>query len=134
MPRRSPRASATRRRAVKAGLRSGLEYLIAQNLDERGVPYEYEGEIIRYEGPIRRYTPDFKLPNGIIIEAKGKFIGADRAKHLLIKKQHPDRDIRFVFQRDQKLSKRSETKYSEWCDKHGFQYAFLEIPQEWIDE
>ena len=45
----------------------------------------------------RTYTPDFLLPNGIIIETKGRFTPEDRRKHLLIKKQHPDLDIRFVF-------------------------------------
>ena len=45
----------------------------------------------------RTYTPDFVLPNGIILETKGQFISDDRRKHKLIKQQHPDLDIRFVF-------------------------------------
>ena len=42
---------------------------------------------IQYEKPAtkHKYTPDFVLPNGIIIEAKGIFEREDRQKHLLIK-------------------------------------------------
>ena len=132
MPRVSPRRSAIRKKAVKAGMRSGLELLVATSLDERGVPYEYEKRVIRYTAPERRYIPDFELPNGVIIEVKGKFDGKDRAKHLLVRKQHPELDIRFLFPRDQRLSKRSNTVYSEWCEKHGFLYAIGEVPDEWL--
>ena len=38
------------------------------------------------------------LYNGIIIETKGRFTAADRRKHLLVRKQHPHLDIRFVFE------------------------------------
>jgi hypothetical protein len=50
---------------------------------------------------IHRYRPDFTLPNGIIIEGKGIFEAADREKHLLLKEQRPDLDIRFVFSRSE---------------------------------
>ena len=59
---------------------------------------------------IRTYTPDFELPNGIIIESKGRFVAADRKKHLLVQKQHPELDIRFVFSNSKaKISKGSKT-------------------------
>ena len=54
------------------------------------IPFIYEGMKIEWEDlAYRMYTPDFVLPNGIIIETKGRFTVADRRKHLLIKKQHP---------------------------------------------
>ncbi len=56
----------------------------------------------------------------------------DRTKHLLIKQQHPDKDIRFLFKVDNKINKASETRYSDWCEKHGFLYAFGEVPEEWL--
>lgn len=82
-----------------------------------------------------QYTPDFVLPNGIIIEAKGIFDAADRAKHLLIKKQYPNLDIRFVFSNAKaKIYKGSKTTNAAWCEKHGFPYANREIPSAWFRE
>lgn len=79
--------------------RSGLEDDVQKQLTEAGVPFEYETLKLKYEMPatVHTYTPDFKLPNGIIIETKGIFDADDRKKHLLVKAQHPDLDIRFVF-------------------------------------
>jgi hypothetical protein len=80
-------------------VKSGLEAKLAKQIDDKGVPVQYEEETISYDVPARtaRYTPDFKLANGIIVEGKGEFDAKDRAKHLLVKEQHPDLDIRFVF-------------------------------------
>ena len=96
--------------------------------------YEPKTHKVTYLPTEKKYLPDFVLHNGIIVEAKGRFTGTDRSKHLLIKKQHPDLDIRLVFMIDQPIVKGSKTLYSAWCDKHGFQYAIGDIPQEWIDE
>jgi len=102
------------------------------------VPFEFEKKKIKYEIPSRTatYTPDFELlDNGIIIETKGYFDVADRQKHLLIQKQHPELDIRFVFSNpNTKLYKRSPTSYANWCEKHGFQYASKSIPDAWLNE
>ena len=124
--------------ALKHGFRSGLEDKIAENLTNLGIPFEYEKLVIGYTQPAkaRKYTPDFVLlNNNIIIESKGRFITADRQKHLMIKEQYPDLDIRFVFSNSKaKLSKLSQTTYGMWCDKHGFKYADKEIPQAWLTE
>lgn len=54
-------------------------------------------------------------------------------KHLHIKAEHPDLDIRFVFSNSkQRISKTSKTTYADWCLKHGFQYADKEVPKEWL--
>ena len=77
----------------------------------------------------------FVLPNGIVIETKGYFLPADRTKHLAIKAQHPNIDLRFIFQNpNQKLNKTSRTTYADWCKKHGFAYASKRIPAEWLTE
>lgn len=125
---------ATTRQAIKNGWRSGLEERVAKELKEAGVKYEYETQKIKYRvEEDRTYTPDFILPNGIIVETKGRFMQADRKKHLLIKKQYPDYDIRFVFQNSRaKLYKGAKSTYGEWCDKHGFIYADKSIPKEWL--
>jgi hypothetical protein len=116
--------------------RSKFEETVAKKLEEANVEYSYEAVKILYKlSEVRKYTPDFILPNGIVIETKGRFVAADRKKHLLIKEQCPDVDIRFVFQNPNvKLSKVSKTSYAQWCDKNGFKWAAKEIPQEWIDE
>lgn len=134
----TPKRTSTRQRAVAKGYRSGLEDVVAGKLDDTGVPYTYETFKIAYEVPARlaRYTPDFHLlRNGIIVETKGQFVTADRQKHKLIKEQHPNLDIRFVFSRSAtRISKQSKTTYANWCDTHGFLYADRSIPQSWIDE
>ncbi len=119
------------------GKRSGLEARIASELDSASVTYEYESIRIEYNKPERtaKYTPDFILDNKIIIEAKGRFVTSDRQKHLLIKLQHPEHDIRFVFSNpQQKISKKSKTTYAMWCERHGFKYAKESVPKAWIDE
>jgi hypothetical protein len=94
----------------------------------------YEPHYVPYVEPAKskRYTPDFVLEGGIIIEAKGRFTAYDRAKHLLLKAQHPELDIRLVFQYDNKLSSKSKTRYSDWCNKHDIKYAIREVPEEWL--
>jgi hypothetical protein len=121
----------------ETGKRSGLEVQIATQLDGLGVKYEYEKEKIRYSKPVEEkiYTPDFKLANGVIVEAKGEFTSGDRKKHLLVKEQHPEYDIRFVFSNPlQRISKQSKTTYADWCQKNGFRFAKGFVPKEWISE
>jgi hypothetical protein len=92
---------------------------------------------IKYIKPAseHQYTPDIVLDNGIIIETKGRFLIADRKKHMLIKRQQPHLDIRFVFSNsNQKLNKGSYTTYAQWCVKNGFMYADKTIPQDWLNE
>lgn len=120
---------------LKHGFRSGLEDKIAKALEAKGIDPKYEQSKISYVVPERKatYTPDFQLPNGIYVETKGRFVVADRQKHLFIKAQHPELDIRFVFSNSKaKISKTSMTTYAEWCTKHGFVYADKEIPDEWL--
>lgn len=126
-----------RQRALAAGYRSGLEDQVSRNLNAKGVAFSYESHVVRYVKPARnaRYTPDFILFNGIIVETKGRFVTADRQKHLLIKDQHPDLEIRFVFSNpNTRISKQSPTTYAMWCDKHGFKYAKGDIPNAWLIE
>ena len=122
---------------IKISFRSGLEEHVADQLDQLGVAFEYETLVIKFTRPekMHRYTPDFILPNGIIIETKGRFLTKDRQKHLLVKKQHPDLDIRFVFSNpNQRISKTSKTTYAKWCNTNGFEYAKQTIPTTWLKE
>lgn len=118
--------------------KSGLEEAIATQLEEDyGIPRDiYESLTIPYVQPEkkRKYKPDFPLSNGIIIETKGRFTLEDRQKHLWIKEQYPQLDIRFIFSNSRaKISKGSRTSYAEWCNINGFKYSDKTIPKEWME-
>ncbi len=125
------------RQARKYGYRSGLEVAVARQLDEAGVEYQYEGTRIPFVQPAKQryFSPDFILPNGIVIETKGRFVTADRQKHILVKRQYPDLDLRFVFSRSTtRISKKSKTTYAKWCEAKGFQFADKTIPEAWLTQ
>ena len=125
-----------RKDAIKHGYRSGVEHKLSLYLDNLKYKYYYENIKIEWEDLCyRTYTPDFILKNGIIIETKGRFIALDRRKHLAIKTQHPNLDIRFVFTNSKnKLRKGAKSSYGEWCDKYGFRYCDRVIPEDWLKE
>lgn len=125
----------TREVAKKYGFRSGLEQQLDETLKIVGIDGEYEQHKIPYTIPESQhiYTPDFKLPNGVYVETKGRFMADDQKKHKLIKEQHPELDIRFIFQNSKtKIRKGSKTTYADWCIKHGFQFADKTIPPSWL--
>ena len=129
--------SKVRANAIKYGYRSGFEHRISEQLEQQNIDPQYETTVVKYTVPARdsKYTVDFTLPNGILVETKGRWMPDDRKKHLLVKEQHPELDIRIVFQSAKsKLRKGSKTTYADYCDKHGIQWAEKTIPQSWIDE
>lgn len=118
--------------AASPKYRSGLERVVANKLKEAGIKHTHESVTLFYKQPEkrRRYLVDFSLdkePN-LVLEVKGRFTSQDRAKMLLIKEQHPSMTIVMLFGRaSNTLSKKSDTKYSDWCDKHGI--AWLNIDE-----
>lgn len=88
-------------------------------------------------GYVKEYIPDFLMlarsGKAILIECKGHFPSNQRAKMLAVKKAHPDTDIRFLFTNaSERISKRSNTTYGQWCDKYGFKYSQgTTIPKSW---
>ena len=118
----------------KTPVRSSLEAKVIADLEVRGVEFKYESERVPYTPAPKNYVPDLVLKGGkLLVEVKGWFTSADRSKHLRVKEQHPELDIRFVFGRAQnKLSKKSSTTYAAWCEKHGFKYAEGRVPDEWL--
>lgn len=134
MPRRRSNAHSSKRIAAKkAGYRSNFEKEVAEKLEEDGIKFEFEPASgrIKYTTKVKTYTPDFILPNGIIVETKGRLTVHDRTKHKLIKEQHPELDIRFVFQYDNPIFKGSKTRYSHWAADHGFISAIRYVPKAW---
>lgn len=139
---------------IEPEFRSGLERDAAAKLTEAGVPFGYESQHIRYIVPQReaKYLPDFSFPGcPIIIEPKGRFGGAipggrfrvstkdaavkERQKFVLLKEQHPELDIRFIFSRaSTPIYKGSPTTYGKWATDHGFKWAEKIIPDAWIKE
>lgn len=103
--------------------------------DDRAIDYEPRDATLRYT-TTSEYLPDFRLPNGVLVECKGYFKPADRRKMLEVKEQHPLIDLRILFQRASNTltkAKRSKT-YGQWADKHGFIWAEGDsIPDEWYD-
>lgn len=79
------------------------------------------------------YKPDFLLPNGTFIEAKGIFTAGNRRNLLAWKAHFPEETLRIVFQADNTFSKKSTTRYSDWAKAAGFEYCvgFRNIPKEW---
>ena len=123
-----------RRSQRTSNYRSGFEATLANQLKRGGVSFQYETLQLEYT-KTATYTPDFILPNGIIIEAKGLWTVEDRTKHLLVKAQHPHLDIRLVFMNAfNKIRKGSNTTYAAWCEKKNIQYANKTIPKSWLSQ
>ena len=159
MPRRRTH-SIMPKRADNGGFGSGLEKKNHDLLVKSGVVFEYESDACKfhYTKPVHKglcqdcgsdkavsqhlYTCDFyvKTASGkeIWIEAKGNgfcWTGETRAKHILLQKQFPDREIRFVFTDAQALIKQgSKTTNKQWCARYGFKCASRLIPKAWLEE
>ena len=136
-------------RPVYKKLRSGFEDTIKADLIKKGVDFGYETIKLQYTksccpncGTLFKrgtYTPDFIIqrPNGIplVVESKGRFTASDRTKMLKVRECNKGQDIRFVFQRDNRIRKGSDTFYSGWCRQHGFLFFVGNfIPEGWINE
>ena len=141
-----------KKRGNRSEYRSRLETNVVGCLNEALIKFTYETSSFRYrfwlpnticsecggEGKAykwRTYTPDFFLPNDIIIEAKGKMGSPERKKLIAIKEEHPDMDLRMLFMRDNKIHKNSLTRYSVWAEKNGFPWTVSEVgvvPKNWI--
>ncbi len=86
--------------------RSKFEASIAATLHAKNVAFTYETIRLEYtlEGT---YVPDFILPSGVLVEAKGHLRTEDRRKLRAVKTQHPHLDIRLCFQNaNEKISKK----------------------------
>ena len=118
-------------------VRSGFEKRLKEALEKLGVPFEYETESFKYLVE-RKYTPDFirYTVDGkkIYIEAKGRLDSDSKQKLKAMKEQHPDVDLRILFQRNQPIRKGSMITYVDWAKKLGYTCACGEtIPEEWFN-
>jgi hypothetical protein len=142
---KSPVAEALKAK-VKRTVRNPLEEGAAAQLTKAGIEFDYEELKVPYKVPERsaNYVTDF-VPRrtNIIIETKGHFghgrdikrrSAEERHKYLLVKEQHPELDIRFVFQRAAaKIYPGSPTTHAKWAEDHGFMWADKGvIPPAWL--
>jgi hypothetical protein len=122
---------------LRDGFRSGLEEKNKDHLKSLGDPAPFETKKIKYVIPmsVHTYTPDFHLANQIIIETKGRWLVKDRVKHLLVRIQYPDLDIRMVFTRlKSPIADGAKMTVEGFCKKHGIKYAEKLVPPEWLLE
>lgn len=123
-------------------LKSGLEKIVFDFLNQNNCVFVYEGMKIAYFQPQikKTYKPDFPIKGSFIVETKGNFNSADRKKMKLIKAQNPDLDIRFIFSNSKtKIGKKSKTTYGMWCDMNSFPYHCVQstketFPEDWLLE
>ena len=115
--------------------RSKLEEKVADLLCELDVKYEYEATKVSYKIQ-HHYTPDFILPNNVVLECKGYWDAADRRKIKAVKKQNPDLDLRMVFQAPYNtISRKSKTTYAQWCERNNIPWTSVNnIPLDWLIE
>ena len=118
--------------------RSKLELKFEDILLANKAEYDYEVTVIPYTVPEskHKYTVDWSLTNGILIETKGYLSDhQERNKYTLLKQQHPTLDLRFVFDNPNKLCGGTKYTHASWADKHGFRWCGIkdvETIQAWI--
>jgi len=149
------------KRKNNEGFASGLERDNAKRLLKNNVEFWYEEGpcVINYTKNIRKavcndctshnvvsnhiYTCDFVfISKGsgkqIYVECKGHPLawkGETRAKHIDIKRQYPEMDLRFVFNnQNAKISKTGKSTNASWCKKEGFLCSSSLIPLAWLEE
>lgn len=100
-------------------MRNAFEKKVATKL---GSEWAYEDMKLSYT-TTHSYTPDFvNYETKTIIESKGFFRAADRAKMKAVKAQNPDWTYVLIFQNpDKTIAKNSRTTYRQWAEKNGFQ-------------
>lgn len=129
---------------------SKFENAVAEHLRSIGVEFEYEKESFIFIKTVRKaicrtcggddcgqklkYTPDFFLGNGIILEAKGYLDAPTRERHRLMRDQHPGLDLRLVFQKNNviKQTKKKE-RYSDWATRLEIPFCVGMPPKDWLE-
>lgn len=120
--------------------RSRLEEKFEKLLIDFGVKYSYETTKIPYIVPEsnHNYTVDFSIVGGLQLEVKGYLSDySERHKYILIKQQHPDLDLRFVFDNSNKLVGGAKMTHGKWAEKYGFPYCSIkdiDIIESWLKE
>ena len=120
--------------------RSKLELKFEEILKDFEVEYDYEVTKIPYTIPESRhtYTVDWTLLNGMLLETKGYLSDhQERYKYVLLKQQHPDLDLRFVFDNPNKLCGGTKMTHAKWAEKYNFKWCGIKDVEQihsWVKE
>lgn len=120
--------------------RSKLELKFEEILKDFEVEYDYEVTKIPYTIPESKhtYTVDWTLLNGMLLETKGYLSDhQERYKYVLLKQQHPDLDLRFVFDNPNKLCGGTKMTHAKWAEKYGFKWCGIKDVEQihsWVKE
>lgn len=120
--------------------KSPLEWSVYQYLKKLASKHNfkigYETEAVKYV-LVKKYFPDFVLTfedgRKIFIEAKGYFRGEDRTKLLSVMETNPGIPLHIVFAKNNKINKKSKSRYADWAERYNIPHALNRIPQEWLD-
>ena len=120
--------------------RSKLELRFEEILKESKAEYDYEVTKIPYVVPESKhnYIVDWTIKNGVYVETKGYLSDyQERHKYVLIKQQHPDLDLRFVFDNPNKLCGGTKMTHAKWAEKYNFPWCGVkdtETINKWVNE
>lgn len=123
--------------------RSKFEQSISDYLTKKGYKFEYESRKTRFRKPVQGgicedcsstsvskraiYLCDFIVGGRpIYLEAKGRFLSADRTKILSVLNTSSEIDrsnFRLLFMRDNWTTKAGKERYTDWCKRHGIKCA-----------
>lgn len=122
-------------RNTKRTTRNNFELSVLKSLKALRTDVRYEAEELEYT-ITKQYIPDFvvtrKDGSKLYIEAKGYMRPEMITKMKAVKRCHPELDIRFVFQQNNKI-RGTKMKYTEWAKKYGFPSTVgSSIPKEWL--
>ncbi len=113
--------------------KSWYEADLADELKRLKCKAKYEPVKLKYQLNLN-YKPDWVLPNGVILEAKGKLDYETRRKMEAVKKANPKKDIKLIFMKaSNTIRKGSKTTYGDWATQNGFDWSegFV-IPELWL--
>lgn len=140
----SPRGNIRKYRGLT--LHSDLELDVVKELFKarrklkKAFDFGYETEVLPYTIS-GEYNPDIILENKetgikIYVECKGYLDEPTKKKMLAVRRCHPDIDIRFLFEKNNKVRANSKMRYTDWAERNGFNGAAVgnEIPVEWLLE
>lgn len=129
--------------------RSGAEKKFAEDLETRGIKFEYEKEKWPYLSKVRGgqcgdcgakhvyknryYVPDFYIVDfDFYVEIKGRLTSKDRSKYKDVVLHNNERDLRFIILANNKLAKQSSTRYGDWMEAEGLVYSIgRTLPESW---
>lgn len=124
-------------------LDSGLELDVIKELyvDRRKLKkaFKFERDTEKLEYEVKgTYNPDFIIQredgHKIYVEVKGYLDENARRKMIAVRRCHPEKDIRFLFEKNNPLRKGAKMRLAEWAIKVGFNGASVgrKIPVEWL--